>query len=153
MGWLVWGASSLLWLQVDLGFLWDCCIFSSQWRYAERWTCAPLEWKKRNGLPLPDPFMLLFPGGSVSCRGTALFNFLSQSCCGTEVCFQACPCSCSCSAGGCRASGPAAELSLVKGGEFRSDEDLARHLSKPSVGFVAKLTPTGSKLARGVPPF
>lgn len=42
-------------------------------------------------------------------------------------------------------------LSLVKGGGFRSDADLARHLSKLSFGFVAKLTPTGCKLARGVP--
>lgn len=68
--------------------------------------------------------------------------------------FQACPCSCSCSTGGCRASGSAAEvhfLSLVKGGGFRSDEDLARHLSKLSFGFVAKLTPTGCKLAQGIP--
>lgn len=99
-------------------------------------------------------FILLFPGGGVSCCGTALFNFLSQSCCGTEVCFQACPYSCSCSAGGCRASGPVAEmlfLSLVKGGGFTSDEDLARHLSKLSFGFVAKLTPTGCRSARGVP--
>lgn len=42
-------------------------------------------------------------------------------------------------------------LSLVKGGGFRSDEDLARHLSKLSFGFVAKLTPTGCNLASGVP--
>lgn len=70
------------------------------------------------------------------------------------MCFQACPCSCSCSTGGCRASGPAAEvlfLFLVKGGGFRSDEDLARHLSKLSFGFVAKLIPTGCKLAQGIP--
>lgn len=101
-----------------------------------------------------DPLVLLFLGCGVSCCGTALFNFLSQSCFGTEVCFQACPCSCSCSTGGCRASGPAAEvlfLFLVKGGGFRSDEDLARHLSKLSFGFVAKLIPTGCKLAQGIP--
>lgn len=42
-------------------------------------------------------------------------------------------------------------LSLVKEGGFESDESLARHLSKLSFGFVAKLTPTGSKLAREVP--
>lgn len=68
--------------------------------------------------------------------------------------FQACPCSCSCSTGGGRASGPAAEvlcLSLVKGGGFGSDEDLARHLSKLSFGFVAKLTPTGCKRSKGSP--
>lgn len=39
----------------------------------------------------------------------------------------------------------------MKGGGFRSDEDLARHLSKLSFGFVAKLAPTGCKLAREVP--
>lgn len=72
----------------------------------------------------------------------------------TEVCFQACPSSCSSSAEGCRASRPAAEilfLSLVKGGGFGSDKDLARHMSKLSFGFVAKLSPTGFKLAREVP--
>lgn len=42
-------------------------------------------------------------------------------------------------------------LSLVKGGGFRSDEDLPRHLSKLALGFVAKLTPTGCKFARGKP--
>lgn len=41
-------------------------------------------------------------------------------------------------------------LSLVKGGGFGLDEDLARHLSKLAFGFVAKLTPNGSKLAREV---
>lgn len=51
------------------------------------------------------------------------------------------------------ASGPEARmlaLSLVKGGGFISDENLARHLSKLSFGFVTKLTPTGFRLARGV---
>lgn len=52
------------------------------------------------------------------------------------------------------ASGPEAQMlspSLVKGGGLISEEDLARHLSKLSFGSVAKLTPTGSGLARGVP--
>lgn len=52
------------------------------------------------------------------------------------------------------ASGPEAQmlsLSLVKGGGFISEEDLARHLSKLSFGSVAELNPTGFGLARGVP--
>lgn len=42
-------------------------------------------------------------------------------------------------------------LFLVKGGGFGADEDLVRHLSKLSFGFVAKLTRTGCKLAQGIP--
>lgn len=141
------------------------CCAAGQFRLALRWLnflrlveasavmcCHGVEAVKR--LFPPDPLVLVFPGCGVSCCGTALFNFLSQSCCGTEVYFQACPCSCSCSTGGCRASGPAAEvlcLFLVKGGGFGADEDLVRHLSKLSFGFVAKLTRTGCKLAQGIP--
>lgn len=53
-----------------------------------------------------------------------------------------------------KASEPEAQmlsLSLVKGGGCISEEDLARHLSKLSLGSVAKLTPIGFGLARRVP--
>lgn len=39
----------------------------------------------------------------------------------------------------------------MKGGGFGSDEDLVRHLSKLSFGFQAKFTPSGCKLAQGIP--